>query len=371
MRQEGAAVRQDSAASGQRDDATEKEAVAAAVRSDDGARLPPDAGATVAEDPTGEYARWLVERWADSGVTLRVVVDPGNGCWSGLAADLLRRVFPRSTVVVIHDRRDGLFSDRSPDSARPEHLRALAAAVRRAPADLGVAFDGDGDRIALVDDTGCCLSAEEAIWVLLHSFGGEWRGRLFVHDIKLSRRIPVAVEQYGGRTRAERSGHAFLRNSMLDHGALFGAEISGHYFYDELAGGDDALFTACRVISYLARSGLSLSRLRRRTPSVHLTGDLRVAVPPAAHQDILDGVAARYAGHPLDYIDGVRVSWPQGWALVRSSVTAPQLTFRFEGDTPEWLDRLVRQFAGGLGAWEEPLLRQYEQDRAAREAAAS
>lgn len=332
------------------------QAVSAASRESSGELCP--------EDVSVAYASWLVERWGAPAVRLQMVVDPGNGCWAGRAAELLRRVLPQSTVTAIHDQPDGGFPERDPDSARPENLAALADEVLSGKASIGVAFDGDGDRIALVDEQGQCLSAEETTWLLVQSYGEQWRDRLFVHDVKLSRRVAHAVEQLGGTVRVERSGHAFIRRSMLAHRALFGAEISGHFFYGELAGCDDALFTACRVVQQLADTGMSLGALRRQCPPIFMTGDLRVTLEPEEQQRVLERVAKQHAGRQLDYTDGVRVMWPDGWALVRSSVTAPQLTFRFEGKTPQALERLVRQFAVALGAVGDQVLTEYEREKA-------
>lgn len=294
------------------------------------------------------YCQWLRRTWSSQTLPadLRVVLDPGNGCWAGLARTCLTQVFPGLQVAAIHDRPDGRFPGRGPDCARPPGLRGLAGAVEAERAGLGVAFDGDGDRVALVDGGGHALSAEEATWVLLHSFGEELRDQTFVYDIKFSDRIPETARGWGARPLAQRSGHAFIRTSMIQERACFGAEISGHYFYGQLEGGDDGLFTACRVLAHLGRCGQSLEELRRACPAIFATADLRVALDPAAQEQLLRQVREVFGDRPQVLVDGVRVEFDDGWALLRKSVTEAKLTLRFEGESAASLERLVRGFSG-------------------------
>jgi phosphomannomutase / phosphoglucomutase len=154
---------------------------------------------------------------------------------------------------------------------------------------------------------------------------------------------------------AERSGHAFIRRRMLDAKALFGAEISGHYFHRCLEGGDDGLFNACWMIAWLAQSGRSLAEQRRACPPVFITPDLRLRLEPARQNEILAAVRSAWSNHPQSSIDGVRIDFPDGWALVRSSVTEAGLTFRFESSGWTALRKLVWQFCEPLGEVGEEL----------------
>ena len=311
-----------------------------------------------------EYVSWLRRRWekehAPEGV--HIVLDPGNGCWAGIVRNCLESVFPKARFSTIHDRRDGSFPDRNPDSSRPEYLTSLSAAVTARRAALGIAFDGDGDRVALVDDEGVALTAEQTTWVLLRSFGQQFRGRSFVHDVKFSDRVPESAAEFGADAIVERSGHAFIRTRMIRSRALFGCEVSGHYFYDELAGGDDGLFSACRAISFVARSGENLSQLRRKCPPVFITSDFRLRLEAEERDQALSTVASAFSHLPQSSVDGIRVEFAGGWALVRSSVTEPALTFRFEGDSKEGLDQIVDEFAGRLADIGPPLLELYRNE---------
>jgi len=304
------------------------------------------------------YAAWLRGAFGAGGA-LKVVADPGSGCWAGRAARFLGEAFPEGRFTAIHDRPDGTFAERDPDCAHADALKRLSQEVAAQGADLGVAFDGDGDRVAFVDDAGKPLSAEEATFVLIRSFGAQWPGRAFVRDIKFSRRMDEAAEALGGRAAVERSGHAFIRARMLAEKALFGAEISGHYFFDELGGGDDGLYAACRMIAHVARSGRRLSALRAQCPRVFMTRDLRLTPQGESRAEALARIRAAFADRPMSFVDGVKVEFEGGWALVRSSVTEASLTFRFEGDSEEGLAGVVAQFCGRIGAMGERLARQH------------
>jgi phosphomannomutase / phosphoglucomutase len=323
-----------------------------------------DGGIREKVDIAPAYREWLCERWSDGRRKGKIVVDPGNGCWSKRAGEYLGEVFPEMEFTAIHDREDGLFRDRNPDSSRPEHLSRLIEEVVHREADLGIAFDGDGDRVALVDGEGQVLTAEETAWILVQSFGEEWQGRTFVYDIKCSERIPQTVRDLGGKGEAQRSGHAFIRTSMIEVNGLLGAEISGHYFYGELGGGDDGLFTACRVLRYLEEQGKSLAEMRRSCPSFFTTPDLRLKFAAGEQEEIIARIRQQFGNYPQSSLDGVKVIFSDGWALVRQSVTAPELTFRFEGEDAESLDSLVRGFAGKLGDVGERLNKTFDREKA-------
>jgi phosphomannomutase / phosphoglucomutase len=312
-------------------------------------------------DVSYDYVAWLQETWIDAlRARLHVVIDPMHGSWAGRARRYLHAVFPECLISVLHDDPDPDFGGRDPDCSRPENLGELCQHVYRERADLGIALDGDGDRVALVDNQGIPLTAEETTCVLLTSYGRKLRGQPFVYDLKFSDRVPEAARRLGAEPLVERSGHGFLRARMRQTGAAFGAEISGHYFFSELDGGDDGLFTACRAIAFLARSGKPLDKLRRRCPSVYMTPDLRLPLPGAAQEKVLRQVRRAWSAFPQCALDGVRVDVPGGWALVRSSVTESALTFRFEAADWPGLDDLVERFCDSLPELGTALWARYE-----------
>ncbi len=243
-------------------------------------------------DVSFDYVAHLQETFVESLSAQRhVVLDPMYGCWAGRVRRYLHAIFPQCLFSTIHDAVDPQFGGHPPDCARPDRLGELCEAVYRERAHLGVAFDGDGDRLAIVDNEGVALSPEEAVFVLLECLGEELRGARFVCDLKFSDRIVEAARRLGAEPLVERSGHAFIRRRMVDSGARFGAEVSGHYFHQSLAGGDDALYTVCRLIAHLARSGQTLAELRRACPPVYMTPDLRVPVAIEGQAGLIERVA--------------------------------------------------------------------------------
>jgi len=294
-------------------------------------------------DPTEAYSAWLAGTLGDGPrpENMTVVVDPGNGSWSGRAVPALAALFPGIRVMGIHDTPDGTFPNRNADCSRPQYLSVLSEAVVAQGAALGIAFDGDGDRVAFVDNEGVGLSAEEGTCVLLNSFGEALSGQAFVYDIKFSDRVSEAASGFGAEPLAERSGHAFIRARIQATDALFGAEISGHYFYGALESRDDGLYSACRMLCHLAREGRTLAELRHACPPIHMTPDLRVTVALADQPRVIEAVKAAFADRPQRFVDGVRVDFEDGWALVRASVTEPALTFRFEGASADALARIA------------------------------
>lgn len=313
-------------------------------------------------DVSFDYVGWLQETFvADDPVELRVVVDPMHGCCACRARRYLQAVFPHALVSAIRDTPEADFTGFSPDCSRPEQLEELCKAVDHERADLGIALDGDGDRVAFVDNQAMVLTAEEATLILLESYGSQVKGESFVYDLKFSDRVAEKASQLGAEPLVERSGHTFIRSRMLRTAALFGAEISGHYFFRALGGGDDGLFAACRMIDYLARSGKTLAQLQRGCPAVFMTSDLRVPIEPQDHAAVIDHVQATWLQYPHRLTDGVRIDFPDGWALVRSSVTESALTFRFEAWGWAALDELVWRFCDALPHVGDALWARYEE----------
>jgi len=312
-------------------------------------------------DISFDYVASLQETFVQSlAIQQRVVMDPMHGCWAEKVRRYLHAIFPQCLFSTIHDTVDGCFGGRTPDCSCPRALHELCEAVYRERAHLGLAFDGDGDRVALVDDEGVALSAEEATYVLLQIYGEELRGAPFVCDLRFSDRIAEAAKQRGAEPIVERAGHGFLHARMCETAAPFGADIGGHYFHRTLNGSDDGLYTACRVIAYLARSEKTLAELRRGCPPVHVTPDLRVSVPLDAQAKVIQQVCEAWAEFPRQTTDGVRIDTPSGWALVRGSATEPVLTFRFEGLDSHALDDLIERFCDCLPQYGAELQERYQ-----------
>jgi len=278
---------------------------------------------------------------AAEAASFKTVVDCGNGCYSELAPAVFRSFGYRTEELFCTP--DGTFPNRSPNSAVAENLAALCRKVRDTGAQLGVAFDGDGDRVAFVDNRGRFLTSDKAIVILARHILNSYPGAAVVYDLKCSSVVPEAVAEAGGIPIPERSGHTFIKTRMITEDAVFGGEVSGHYFYRELRGGDDGLYSALLMAHILATTGSRLSDLADSIAEYATTPDIRLAFRGDREQ-----IIARIAGHfpdsDVSRLDGVRVSFPGGWGLARMSVTEPVITLRFEAEDGRRLLEIVDIF---------------------------
>lgn len=300
-------------------------------------------GSISALDIIPEYRRFItsvlpVEQQAH---LVKIVIDCGNGCNSELAPDLFRRFgFP---IKELYCTPDGIFPNRNPNSADPGNLDGLIRTVRSAKADVGVAFDGDGDRVAFVDNRGRFLPSDKAIVILARSLLPGNVGAPVVYDLKCSSVVPEALAEAGGIPLAERSGHTFIKARMISENALFGGEISGHYFYRVLGGGDDGIYSALLMANMLARTGRRLSDLADEVPVYENTPDIRV--PFAGNREaLIERIASAFPARRVSRLDGVRIEFKGGWALARPSVTEPAITFRFEAESRSRLGAIISEF---------------------------
>ena len=288
-----------------------------------------------------DYARAL-ERAFPRLARRRVVVDAGNGSMWDVAPGVLRRA--GQEVVPLFCEPDGSFPHRSPNPAIPAHLAALRGRVREARADLGIAYDGDGDRVVFVDELGEVQPADRVLVLFLrHALaehpGGGGRPPAVVYDLKASSVVTEETLAAGGRPLMEKSGHAFIKARLLDEDAVLGGEVSGHYFFGAI-GGDDALYATLYYLRVLDAAGLSPSRALSTVPAYPITPDIRVACPPEEADAILAELERGLNDRPIDRLDGVRARFDHGWALARRSVTEPLITLRFEAHTEEELARI-------------------------------
>ena len=282
---------------------------------------------TVAED----YMAAMIARFNGQRLDgLKVVVDPGNGCMSGIASQVLREL--GAEVVAIYDEIDPVFSQRNPDCAVAENLSVLVRTVVEEDAAFGVGFDGDGDRIAVVDDKGRLVGSERLAMILFE--GAVPAGdRNVILDIKCSMHLDRAIAAHGGTACRCKSGHAYMKRMVLEEAAVAGVELSGHVFLGEINGRDDPLHTSLLLAGWLASQDRPLSAFVDAFPEMFMTDDIRIAMDKAEIDTLLADCAEGLAGAEVQKIDGVRLVWPNGWLLVRRSITEPKVTIRLEGET--------------------------------------
>ena len=297
-----------------------------------------------------EYVRWLADRFAGlAGKPFGIIFDCGNGATGWVIHDVLKALDLKAEVLF--EEPDGRFPNRSPDIAGPEDLAKLQEEVRTRRADLGAGFDGDGDRVGFVDERGQRVPSDLLIAWLSREILRKNLNEKVVYDLKLSKVVPETVKRFGGEAVVQKSGHTFIKRTMLETGAIIGGEYTGHLFYRELEGGDDGLFSALFVASLLVEKNAPFSRLISDLPGYYSTPDLRIKYAGEKEGLIQDALAhAKRQGARLVLVDGVKAEYEEGWALMRASVTEPAFTFRFEGNTKADMLKVAERFLAGIGS---------------------
>jgi phosphomannomutase/phosphoglucomutase len=290
------------------------------------------------EDVIGRYVDDVVARTAPLARRLRVVVDCGNGAASLVAERLFERLGVDATYLFCES--DGTFPNHHPDPTVVENLQDLIAAVRGVGADLGVAFDGDGDRIGVVDGAGEIVWGDHVLIVyardVLARTGG---GQPIIFDVKCSQALPWAIEQAGGKPVMWKTGHSLIKDKMAESGAPLAGEMSGHMFFGEgFYGHDDALYGAARLLRIVAADGRSLGAMLADVPKFVTTPEIRVDCPDERKFEVVEAAVRHFARtHEVIGVDGARVLYGDGWGLVRASNTQPILVLRFEATSAERL----------------------------------
>jgi phosphomannomutase len=272
---------------------------------------------------------------------LKVVWDAGNGATGAVMVELTRQL--PGQHILLNEVIDGTFPAHHPDPTEVENLVQLQEAVAREKADLGIAFDGDGDRIGLIDGQGRILWGDQLMVILADDLLKTRPGATIIADVKASQVLFDEIAKRGGKPLMWRTGHSLIKTKMAETGAPLAGEMSGHIFFaDRYYGFDDALYAAVRVLGILGRSALTLAAMRDRLPTVLNTPELRFPCADTRKFAVIDEVKARLeaAGADVSAVDGVRVKTPDGWWLLRASNTQDVLVARCEAQTQDGLDRL-------------------------------
>ncbi len=288
----------------------------------------------------------------EPGRALRVAWDPGNGAAGEVVRALSRRLPGRH--VVINGEIDGRFPAHHPDPTVEENLEQLKAVVARERCDLGVAFDGDGDRIGVVDSEGRVLWGDQLLLILAGPVLEDHPGATIIADVKASQVFFDEIRRMGGRPLMSRTGHSVIKTMMAETGAPLAGEMSGHIFFaHRYYGYDDALYAAVRLLSILGRSDRSLARMRDAMPQTLNTPELRIDCPEDRKFAVIEEVRSRLRrvdGVTVGDIDGVRVSSAEGWWLLRASNTQPVLVGRCEAASRDGLARQIAELTRQLKA---------------------
>ncbi len=281
-----------------------------------------------------EYHRYVIEN-VRLERPLKVVVDAGNGTGGETAVPIFREL--GCEVIPLYCEMDGRFPNHHPDPTLPEALEDLIRTVKETGADLGIAYDGDSDRIGVIDDLGGIIWGDKLLILLVRDILPNNPGAAIISEVKASKQLYDEIAKLGGRPIMWKTGHSLIKKKIREENALLAGEMSGHIFFaDRFFGFDDAIYSSARVLEILSRSPKKLSEWLADLPKTFITPEIRIYASDEVKFEIVDRVrdtlAARY---PIVDIDGVRATFPHGWALVRASNTQGALVLRFEADTSE------------------------------------
>lgn len=288
-------------------------------------------------DVLEEYITDIVSRIEPGRRKLRAVIDAGNGMGGVTAIPVLERLDVELVKLFIEP--DAAFPNHHPDPTVEENLIDTINAVRESSADIGIAFDGDGDRIGIVDETGRVIWGDELMVLLSRAVLSERPGSTIIAEVKCSQRLYDDIEKHGGKAIMWKAGHSLIKAKMKETGAALAGEMSGHIFFaDRFYGFDDATYAAARVIEILSKTNERLSALFFELPATYSTPELRVDCPDDVKFEVVSAIAEHFSrDHEVITIDGARINFKGGWGLVRASNTQAILVLRFEAATEERL----------------------------------
>jgi phosphomannomutase/phosphoglucomutase len=315
--------------------------------------FPSGAGRAETRDLAGPYRAMLRDKIALGPRRLRVAVDCGNGTASLFAPEVLAEW--GVDVVPLYCESDPRFPNHHPDPVDPKNLRDLIAAVRRERCDLGIGFDGDGDRIGVVDDQGRIVWGDILMILYWREILPKHPGADVIIEVKCSQALVEEVARLGGRPFFFRTGHSLIKAKMKEIGAVFTGEMSGHMFFaDEYFGFDDAVYAAGRLLRILSNTDAPLSSLLADVPRYPITPEVRVACSDAHKFEVVAALveAFKREREVID-VDGARVLFGDGWGLVRASNTQPVLVLRAEARTEAALARIKAALEAALARYPE------------------
>ena len=280
---------------------------------------------------------------------LKVVVDCGNGAAGVIAPQLIAAL--NCEVIPLFCEVDGNFPNHHPDPGKPENLQDLIAKVKETRADIGLAFDGDGDRVGVVTNAGTIVFADRLLMLFAQDVLTRNPAAEVIFDVKCTRRLTPLIKEYGGRPLMWKTGHSLIKKKMKETGALLAGEMSGHIFFKERwFGFDDGIYSAARLLEILSRQQATAEELFEAFPNDISTPEINIDVTDESKFSIIEALHDAQWGDAaeLTSIDGVRVDYAHGWGLVRASNTTPVLVLRFEAQTEAELQRIKDVFHAQL-----------------------
>jgi phosphomannomutase/phosphoglucomutase len=278
---------------------------------------------------------------------LKVVIDSGNGAAGFVAPELFKRM--GCNVIELYSEVDGNFPNHHPDPGKLENLKDIISEVKDKNADIGFAFDGDGDRVGLITNSGDMIFPDKQMMLFSEDILNSEKGSI-VFDVKCSNHLSSLILKNGGTPIMAPTGHFHIKTAIKKNNALLGGEMSGHIFFnDKWYGFDDGPYAAVRAAEILAKSNRSIAEIFRDFPESFSTPELNITVTDENKFEIIDRFMANsnIDGDKI-LIDGLRVNFDDGWGLLRASNTTPKLVLRFEGDTEESMNKIQNEFISEL-----------------------
>ena len=280
---------------------------------------------------------------------LKVVIDPGNGTTSIIAKEIYD-LFPLD-VIVINGESDGHFPNHHPDPCIEENLEQLKNKVIEEKADVGLGFDGDGDRLGVVTNTGKFVPTDYYMIVIIRDLMKKVEKKKFLYDVKCSKCLTDEIERLGGEYICYRTGNSYTKAKVKEEDLPFGGELSGHvYFRDKWPGFDSGLYAGLRLLEIMSHTKKSMDELLEGINHYESTPELKFASPDTKKFQVVEQIKkyVEEKGYIHNDIDGVRVEFEDGWALVRASNTGPNITVRFEATTKERLEEIQKEFTSKI-----------------------
>ena len=300
------------------------------------------------KDIKDEYVAEVVENInLVSDKKIKVVIDCGNGSAGCIAPILFKKL--GCEVIELYSDVDGNFPNHHPDPGKLENLKDLAVAVKSSNADLGLAFDGDGDRVGLITDKGEIVFPDKILMMMSEDILKNKKGKI-IFDVKCSNALPKIIKNFNGTPIISPTGHFHIKNGIKEHNPLLAGEMSGHIFFnDKWYGFDDGHYSGARIIELISKNNCSISSLNEKLPKLFSTPELNISVTDENKFKIIEEFSKNclLKGEKIT-IDGLRINFDNGWGLIRASNTTPKLVLRFEGNSKNDLKSIQKKFLDEL-----------------------
>jgi phosphomannomutase/phosphoglucomutase len=292
------------------------------------------------------YVAFMKGNVSFANKNLKVVVDGGNGAGGPLLLACMRA--QGLDPVAVYCEMDGRFPNHHPDPTVPKNVEELISTVQRIGADVGIALDGDADRIGAIDARGQIVWGDKLLIAFSRSILARRPGAAIIGEVKCSQTLYDDIAAHGGKPILWKTGHSLIKSKMKEEHALLAGEMSGHLFFaDKYYGFDDAVYAALRLVELIGREGVGLEEMLADVPETYATPELREPCPDSVKFAVVERVLAHYrAQRPVVDVDGVRVNFGDGWGLVRASNTQPVLVLRFEAQSPARRDEIRAEVEG-------------------------